>query len=449
MEVIQHLLQLEMEDGNYVYVNTLQGAVDIMTKTDHQIIQEWQKNASVELDTPYSKEIYEHMNRRGYIVKDRAEEEQILAATFQKLQSKLKESQEKVSQIRLVLTYDCNFRCVYCYEDHVQKNGHDWVEKTMIKEQVDRIKARYQENLKWVTLFGGEPLLLKNRELVEYILNTFENVTFGVTTNGYTLEEYVPLLTKYNFGIVEITLDGPAEIHNQRRFLANGAGTYDKVMRGVDAAVKCGLPVQLRMTIDETNFDACSQLFRELGERYQDYPNFKIFRNAVFSKNGSKTCRSEIFTQLFAEEEKMVNSKLARGIQTFHPIAQAFENAEDWEPQYTFCAAHRGQLFFDPHGDIYTCWLALGQKDLIVGTYDPQEVMNAKLPWFERTMENMTPCNQCPNALLCGGGCAKAVYTQTGDLMAHNCTQTRFVIDKVIPHLYKKYVLGLEREGEN
>lgn len=442
MEVIRHLLQVKVDDGNYVYVNTLNGLVDIVNEEDHQIIKSWQKNSEVITHTPHTIGMCEYMKERGYIVQNRAEEEEIKQQFLERMRINLKKAQKTVSQIRLVLTYDCNFRCVYCYEEHVQKNGVDWVEETMSREMVDLIKERYGENLKWVTLFGGEPLLLKNWELVEYVLESFEDVVFGVTTNGYTIEEYVPLLKKFNFGLVEITIDGTEENHNKRRCLANGEGTYAKVIRGIDVAVKSELPVQLRMTVDDTNFEGCTQLFTELAECYRDYSNFKVFRNATFGEIESKICRSEVLTNLFLNEEKMQKYKehLSAGLDEFHSIGRVFQGSGKWSPKFAFCSAHQGQHFLDPHGDIYTCWLALGKKELRLGTYYPQAVIDEKSPWLERTVENLTPCNQCPLALLCGGGCANAVYASTGDLMERSCEQTKLLIDKVIPMLYRKYV---------
>lgn len=444
MKVIKHLIQFQVEDGNYVYINTLNGAVDVVNPEDHETILGWQQNQQVIADSTPAQEVIGYMQQRGYIVQDQGEEDQVLAATFGRLKKKLREAQNNVSTIRLVLTYDCNFRCVYCYEDHMHTKGGEWLKKTMTKEMVDQIKEKFGQNLNWVTLFGGEPLLLENRELVEYCLEQFEGVEFGVTTNGYTLEEYLPLLEKYKFGLVEVTVDGPEEIHNQRRRLADGQGSFQKVLQGVEATVKAGLPVQLRMIIDESNIVACNRLFQTLVEKYQDYPNFKIFRNPIFGEKGGKNCRTNLLAKLFAEEDQLNpdRMRIAGGLDMYHSIANVFKGTEQWSPKYTFCSAHYGQYFFDPHGDVYTCWLALGQKAKVMGKYYPEIQLDPNSPWLNRTVENMGNCRECPRALLCGGGCANVAFEKSGNLMQNYCRDNLLVLKKLIPLLYRKYILN-------
>ena len=38
---------------------------------------------------------------------------------------------------------------------------------------------------------------------------------------------------------IQVTLDGPEEIHNKRRPLKGGQGTFDRIVAGIDAALEC------------------------------------------------------------------------------------------------------------------------------------------------------------------------------------------------------------------
>ena len=52
-----------------------------------------------------------------------------------------------------------------------------------------------------------------------------------------------------------MTLDGTEAVHNKRRFLKGGDGTFDKIVRGIDACLENQIPVNLRMVADKENID--------------------------------------------------------------------------------------------------------------------------------------------------------------------------------------------------
>ena len=88
-------------------------------------------------------------------------------------------------------TEKCNFRCLYCYEDHVgEKMSSDTI-SSIKKFLVKKIPLLKLFELEW---FGGEPLLAK--DIVIDITNFAQNLCnqYGVkfvsvmTTNGYLLD---------------------------------------------------------------------------------------------------------------------------------------------------------------------------------------------------------------------------------------------------------------------
>ncbi|MCR5137625.1 MAG: 4Fe-4S cluster-binding domain-containing protein [Oscillospiraceae bacterium] len=73
--------------------------------------------------------------------------------------------------LMILPTYNCNFRCPYCFERHRLSRGQEWLCKTMSEEMVDAIfKAVEKEKARGVkagscTLYGGEPFLEKTGSL--------------------------------------------------------------------------------------------------------------------------------------------------------------------------------------------------------------------------------------------------------------------------------------------
>jgi uncharacterized protein len=83
-----------------------------------------------------------------------------------------------------------------------------------------------------VSLLGGEPSLrLKN---FLSILDEFNsNISLSLNTNGLIFTEQMCIdLSKYNAHLA-ISLDGPKKAHDENRILANGQGTYDKLIEKI------------------------------------------------------------------------------------------------------------------------------------------------------------------------------------------------------------------------
>src|SRR5512133_2795956 len=66
-------------------------------------------------------------------------------------------------------TYACNFNCSYCYQDGYENlSGYD--SKTVAEAFFNYVTSQFSDRRKYVTLFGGEPLLenVNHREFLEY-----------------------------------------------------------------------------------------------------------------------------------------------------------------------------------------------------------------------------------------------------------------------------------------
>lgn len=126
-------------------------------------------------------------------------------------------------------TDDCNFRCPYCYEDHIKRNMTiEYMDKIalFVDKNIDRFRGLKVE---W---FGGEPLL--QLESIYYLTERLIKICnahkkpflSGMTTNAYLLTRDVfEKLRKLRFLGYQITLDGLAETHDKQRYLVDGRGS--------------------------------------------------------------------------------------------------------------------------------------------------------------------------------------------------------------------------------
>lgn len=174
--------------------------------------------------------------------------------------------------LTLIVTRQCNFRCVYCGQKHESN-------KRMSREIYDRVllmieKTCHDKKIDSVSIsfFGGEPLL--ECEGILYFLEKLQGLSkktgipyyAGMTTNAY-------LLTKNNFERLaqlncldyQITLDGMDETHDKKRYLIGKRKTWKTIVDNLLYIKSTDYPFKI---ILRTNFDT------EVLQSVDSYLNF-------------------------------------------------------------------------------------------------------------------------------------------------------------------------------
>jgi hypothetical protein len=110
--------------------------------------------------------------------------------------------QKKNINLTVMITYNCYFRCEYCFERYLQAKPKEWLSQVINRDIVDASfaqLAKYRDDgyhLDAVGLLGGEPLLYKNRDIVEYICNKADELSIPKTciSNGYEIDKYMDII---------------------------------------------------------------------------------------------------------------------------------------------------------------------------------------------------------------------------------------------------------------
>ena len=205
-------------------------------------------------------------------------------------------------QLFFVPNYSCNFSCSYCYQDEYTNPGQS-ATTGLIDAFFDYIKLEFANRRKYLTIFGGEPLLNTphQRSLITRLVERANeiNLDICVVTNGYYLENYIDLLSKGKIREIQITLDGTKKIHDQRRFLKGGSPTFDPIVRGVDAALAAGFPINLRMVIDKQNIDNLPELASFAIEKgWASHPLFKTQIGRNYELHHCQSTPDQLFTRI-------------------------------------------------------------------------------------------------------------------------------------------------------
>ncbi len=215
---------------NYLYLYNSYSGLSDMRKVEKKKIAKIDtilQAQKVDCNIPYAKELYE----LGYLVDICEDEQNKLEAAY------LEYIASPVLHLYILVTEECNFRCLYCYQEHRSIILSQDVQKGIIRFVKKNIRRYTGVHISW---FGGEPLLCMDiirklsEELIKICKEQRRSYKADITTNGYLLT--VPIikeLIKYKVLYYQVTIDGLKDTHDRRKKLKNGSGTYDIIIRNL------------------------------------------------------------------------------------------------------------------------------------------------------------------------------------------------------------------------
>jgi len=465
-----------MKNSNrYFLMHGYTGAIDIVQEKVAKFLKRGE-GYNCSDGSQISQETIDLLKERGYLT--------YLSPTEEKnVVKKIAENIFKLNKIKnsflFLVTYDCNFRCPYCFENEISGSGKAWSKKVVAKELVDKAyevmlqiqpdRNRHQNN---ITLYGGEPLLLDNYEIVSYIVNKGidSGYVFNAITNGYDLNYYDELLKPGKIETVQITIDGIPEVHDKRRIHSQAKNTFYNILKNVEQILRNGIKVIVRVNIDSSNINVLSKLSDLFCQRGLDkLPNFKIYSALVRGNNEAIACNA-VMTRKAKEVFEISKNHLAKNA-TYENISRKdytnecydlmgqndyvitcqdlglkvkikqLINSKKMAFQTEFCGAQTGMYIFDPYGDLYTCWEVVGMDEQKVGRYDNglEIAENEILKWQGRNITTVEACSKCKYAFFCGGGCeAHALFEGKGH-RASFCDSFPKVFQKVLSESYDDF----------
>ena len=443
-----NILTRELKDGGHVILNSMKGTIDLIDEEAYELI------SSHEGDEALSQEVLEqlaeakdHFIERGYLTPLGRMEEFADAKEF--AQELVEEEIKRENWgVWLAPNLGCNYRCTYCFE---QAAGYPTA--VMSREQVDAVIEIIKDHVapgEKISLYGGEPLAKENREIVEYIVEKGSNIgiTFFAITNAHDLDHYMDLVGS-KISTLQITVDGPREIHDRRRISLDRASSYDKVLANIETALRdTDVSIMLRINLDKENAPYIMDLLRDLEQHgILDNPSLQITASPVVGV-GDLTIQYDELRKLEVEvaekyprfRENFTN----RAIAVNKDILPAIYFGEPVRRIVTGCGASSASKVFAPDGKIYSCLGCVGRSDQITGTYDEAGHINWNnelLDIWKRTMlaYNME-CLNCKYAFLCGGGCRRPPLPKETAAYVYDCDYYRNMFDDYLARVTEAYL---------
>ena len=251
--------------------------------------------------------VYKFLMDKGFLVDEEIDEDAVEREEIERA----KNNDGKLGLI-IMPTDDCNFRCPYCYEDHEKRYmSKEYLDK--IAKFVDKNIHKY-EGLK-VEWFGGEPLL--QLDSVIYLSEKLMNICkshkrpfiAGMTTNGYYLTADVfQRLRKLHFLGYQITLDGLAQSHDKQRFLVNGEGSWNVIVKNLrdirDTPCRGFTNIAIRSNFTADMLDTANEFLLFLKKEFGNDRRFHYFIRTVADFGGERIHKMD--KQLIKDRAAMI-----------------------------------------------------------------------------------------------------------------------------------------------
>lgn len=337
-------------------------------------------------------------------------------------------------------TSDCNFNCRYCYQSEKPP--------VYMTRETENSIARYIEAylsaapsimsicLNW---FGGEVTLALDTVyrlsgMIKEIAEAKKLIyTSTFTSNGYILNKKIAAeLKKCKISCIMVTLDGPSGIHDKRRFLKSGGGTFDTILKNIINTSDIMKFVIVCM-VDKENINHIPRLIDILEKQGLAKCALVGFSRTVAFPG---TCESVKSTGLSEPEyAKLVNgwySDLLRrgfGISKSIPV-----------PNLQNCFALGPDMIgFDAEGYMYRCNKTIwDRKETIGHVSEPPKFNNNYNKWMAWDPFKEGQCSSCRILPLCMGGCPYiSIQEGVPELHGTQCPTWKYNMEDTVKIMYE------------
>lgn len=427
----KHNIFSKIKDSeNYFIVNLLSGNADIVYPEEAQMLHDFFNGKMLPA------ELSENLRAKGYLVDEKEEEQSYRHKYLDFIDAREKDE----VQLFFVPNYSCNFACTYCYQDEYS-NTEGKLSHEIIDAFFQHISKEFAGRKKYLTIFGGEPLLYSEtqKDKITYLLSKANDLGLEVcfVTNGYFLEEYVSLLKNGRIREIQVTLDGTEQTHDQRRFLKNGQATFSKIVRGIDHCLQQSLPVNLRVVVDKENIHNLPELARfAIDKGWTKNSLFKTQLGRNYELHHCQKTSEKLFSRISLYETIFEQVKHHPHILEFHKPAYSVskflaENGNLPDPLFDACPACKTEWAFDYTGQIYSCTATVGKAGESLGAYYPEVTLKKELinDWESRDVTSIHECSNCNMQLACGGGCGSVAKNRTGNICSTDCRPVKELLE--------------------
>ncbi len=344
--------------------------------------------------------------------------------------------------ITLMMTMSCNFSCIYCFEG--------WLDKEIRQVQLDEDKIiawiielvkKYRFSQIDLCFHGGEPLLKLDKVLKignaikQFCESNKIFYLFTIVTNGYYLTPEVGVkLKSAGISIFQVTIDGVEDIHDSRRPLKSGQGTFKQIIYNIknNQSLKC----YMNLVYDTKNvlnfYDLIDYI---ISDNIKDKIDLVVLSSVkpVVSKNS--LCDAKL---------GQIDDANARINMIKYICKRGFRVCCDLN--YQLCTMkQKSSVVIMPDLSIYKCISGVGNLDFMTGRIETKDTDPFALQSniIENNVENS--CELCPYMPICNKYCMyESKINNNGKIICNKAYWNEFVpkyLSLLVNDEYNKNIL--------
>ncbi len=390
-------------DGRIVLgYNSYSGAIAEIEGENHPLVQDVLANPNATF-AGQAAEYFQCLRDGGFLIPDAVDQRTAL-----EMRARTDRLEGSVLTLTIAPTLACNFGCDYCFESRSSVRMSDETQTALLAFTDRHLYRADGLRLCW---FGGEPTLCF--PLIERLQQRFLELAEKhqvhlhpgqIITNGYLLDvAMAQRLRELGITRAQITLDGSQEMHDRRRKLHNGQGTFARIIDNLCAAAGI-LDIDVRINIDKDNVDcapAAVTVLQERGVLDKVRVTFApIFPSGAVCADIRDRCHDNAeFARILV---RLYGQLAANGIEKID------------RPQIAsggMCGAIAdGYYSVGPNGYLFKCWEELSlDADRSIGSVFSETLSAAQQANCEAYQAwqplALSGCRSCAHAPVCMGGC--------------------------------------------
>lgn len=425
----------ELEEGKLNEIS--QGNIDVQLPLENMYIRKINEQFTLVINS-FRNKVYVVENKyinEHYILVSKNLEENFYTPfsnptyfTDDKLYEEKKENNSKI-YISLAITYSCNLRCSYCF----QQNHNGLLRKPVtlenlkiIFDKILKIKDDYPESDIYLGLFGGEPLLPKNEDTIDKIFEfcVKNKIKIDITTNGIFLPYFAKkiIIHRSIISVIAITINSLPENYNKIVKVTKVANNVEKLLNVTNLLLDYGLTIDVGTNFDKTNigdFISIYNYFHDEGyfKKHNFFWNIGRVDDRFYDTGYDDYIISE--TDLLLELIKIRNNfprNIHAGfIQTAKNMTDKLKltfNENQLKGRYNYCwnvSPYDRVYYVDNELNLFRCTVTVGRPEYIIGNLNTFDLMKYKNEVID--FRHYKECINCNIGGFCAGGCKLSADT--------------------------------------
>ncbi len=178
----------------------------------------------------------------------------------------------------------CNLDCRYCFflsKELLYSGTRFRIAEDLLAIYINQLLKSHRAPEVVVAWQGGDPTLIgldffeRSVKLVNKLKRPGQKIQYTIQTNGTLLDDKWCAFFKQNNFLLGLSVDGPKELHDVYRVNKDGAGSFDRVMRGLELLKKHKVDFNILCTVHAANQNHPLEVYRffrdEIGAQFIEF----------------------------------------------------------------------------------------------------------------------------------------------------------------------------------